>query len=24
VLGWNGDTFGEIKSEPGADLLILR
>jgi hypothetical protein len=24
VLGWSGDTFGQIESEPSADLLILR
>jgi WD40-like Beta Propeller Repeat len=24
VLGWSGDTFGEIHSEPSANLLILR
>jgi hypothetical protein len=24
VLGWKGDTFGQIESEPAADLLILR
>jgi len=24
VLGWSGDTFGQIESEPTADLLILR
>jgi anti-sigma factor RsiW len=24
VLGWSGDSFGQIESEPGADLLILR
>ena len=24
VLGWSGDTFGQIESEPSADVLILR
>ena len=24
VLGWDGDTFGEIQSEPAPDLFILR
>ena len=24
VLGWQGDTFGQIQSEPAPDLLILR
>jgi WD40-like Beta Propeller Repeat len=24
VLGWSGNTFGQIESEPGADLLILQ
>jgi anti-sigma factor RsiW len=24
VLGWSGNTFGQIESEPSADLLILR